>query len=307
MKVAITGGDGFLGHHVVPLFEQAYDVHVIKHEHYDLLDVNQVKKLYREVKPDIVVHLAARVGGIQYNKLNPGKLFYQNLQMGMNIIHEGAVYGKLQKLICISTICAYPITPPIPFKEESLWEGFPEPTNAPYGIAKRALLTMCQAYREQYELNCIYLMPVNLFGPADHFGDEVGHVIPMLIKRFLVAQQQDAPEVVVWGSGKATREFFYVEDCARLILKASQVYDGKEPMNLGSGSEISIKDLSSLISDIVGYQGKIIFDPSKPDGQPRRVLDISKSIKFLGFDPKTAVKLEDGLKKTIDWYRQTVT
>jgi GDP-L-fucose synthase len=306
MKVAITGGDGFLGHHVVPIFEQAYDVCVIRHKQYDLLDINQVKKLYREVKPDIVVHLAARVGGIQYNKLNPGKLFYQNLQMGVNIIHEAAVYGKLQKLVNIGTICSFPLSPPIPFKEESIWNGYPEPTNAPYGIAKRALLTMCQAYREQYNLNCIYLMPVNLFGPEDHFSDEVGHVIPMLIKRFLVAQQQEAPEVVVWGSGKATREFFYVEDCARLILKATQLYNKKEPMNLGSGREISIKDLSSLISDIVGYKGEIVFDPSKPDGQPRRVLDISKSIKFLEFDPSKAVKLEDGLKKTIDWYKSYI-
>lgn len=307
MKVVITGGDGFLGHHVVSAFQQnPYEIYVIKHKYYNLLDINQVRKLYQEMKPDIVVHLAARVGGIQYNKANPGKLFYENVQMGINVIHEAAVYGKLQKMVNIGTICSYPITPPVPFKEESLWDGYPEPTNAPYGIAKRTLLTMCQAYRDQYGLNSIYLMPVNLYGIFDNFGDDVGHVIPMLIKRFLVAVQQNAPEVTVWGSGKATREFFYVEDCAKLILKATQVYNGKEPMNLGSGSEISIKDLSSLIAKIVGYKGKIVFDPSKPDGQPRRVLDISKSVALLGFDPNKATKLENGLRKTVDWYKHNM-
>jgi GDP-L-fucose synthase len=225
-------------------------------------------------------------------------------------IYKGEVYNldvDNRHTYCANGVvvhnCSYPITPPIPFKEESLWDGYPEPTNAPYGIAKRTLLTMCQAYREQYSLNSIYLMPVNLYGPYDHFGDDVGHVIPMLIKRFLVAEQQNTPEVIVWGSGKATREFFYVEDCAKLILKATQSYDGKEPMNLGSGSEISIKDLSFLKADIVKYKGKITFDPTKPEGQPRRVLDISKSIIRLGFDPNKAIKLEDGLRKTIEWYK----
>jgi GDP-L-fucose synthase len=303
MKLVITGGDGFLGHHVVDAFQQTgCDIFIIKHEYYDLLDIRQVKKIYKEMKPDVVIHLAARVGGIQYNKLNPGKLFYENLQMGMNIIHEAAIYGKLQKMVCVGTICSYPITPPIPFKEEDLWNGYPEPTNASYGIAKKALLTMCQAYREQYDLNCIYLLPVNLFGPEDHFGDEVGHVIPMLIKRFLVAVQQSAPEVIVWGSGNATREFLYAGDCAKVILKATQVYNGKEPMNVGSGSEISIKDLSSLIAKIVGYKGKIVFDLSKPDGQPRRVLDVSRIERELGFQKTSILSLEEGLRRTISWY-----
>jgi len=303
-SVAVTGGDGFLGHHLVPLLQREYsDVTVIKKEYYDLLKEKDVISMYNRIEPDVVIHLAARVGGIQYNQKNPAKLFYENLQMGVHLIHEGHRYGKLDKFTCIGTICAYPISPEIPFKEDDLWNGYPELTNAPYGTSKRSLEVMCRAYREQYGMNCIYLMPVNCFGEHDSFDNETAHVIPMLIKRFINAKENNLSEVEVWGTGLATREFLYAGDCAKLIVEATKSYNEAYPMNLGSGKETSIAELAELIAKLVGYKGKIVWDESKPDGQPRRFLDISRSIQWLGFNPKKAVSLEEGLKRTIEWYQ----
>lgn len=302
-RVVVTGGDGFLGHHLVPLLTEHYvETIIIKHEYYDLLEKERVKAMYENIKPDIVIHLAARVGGIQYNLKNPAKLFYENLQMGVNLIHEGWKYGRLGKFTCLGTICSYPLSPPIPFKEDDLWDGYPEPTNGSYGVAKRSLEEMCRAYRKQYGMPCIYLMPVNLMGEFDDFSDQTAHVIPMLIKRFIEAKKNKAKEVQVWGSGQATREFLYAGDCAQMILTATEKYNESYPMNLGSGKETSIAELAELIKELVGYKGKIVWDSSKPDGQPRRFLDVSRSIQYLGFNPEKALPLKEGLKKTIEWY-----
>jgi GDP-L-fucose synthase len=277
---------------------------VVKHDQFDLLDDDDTRNMYTIYKPDVVIHLAARVGGIGYNQANPGKLFYQNLKMGMNIIHY-AREALIKKLVCVGTICSYPKIPPrIPFQEEDFWEGYPEETNAPYGIAKKALLTMCQAYRQQYNMNCIYLMPVNMYGPYDNFKDESSHVIPALIKRFLHAKQNSLPEVKIWGSGQATREFLYVGDCAKVIVTATDSYDKLDPMNIGSGQEILISDLAKLIAGIIGYSGRITFDNNMPDGQPRRVLDISRMQSELGFQKTSILPLEEGLRRTIEWYLQ---
>jgi GDP-L-fucose synthase len=303
-RVVVTGGDGFLGHHVVPLLEREYsEVTVVKHEYYDLLKEQDVISMYRRIQPDVVIHLAARVGGIQYNQANPGKLFRENMQMGMLLIHEGMVYGRLNKFVNIGTTCMYPRTPEhLPFIEDDIYGNYPESTNAPYAISKRSLEVMGRAYHKQYGMNIIMLMPANMYGIEDTFTDEQGHVIPMLIKRFVKAKENKSSEVKVWGTGKATREFLYAGDCAEAIVLATEKYNSSEPMNIGSGQEIKIADLAKLIAKLVGFKGDIVFDTSMPDGQPRRFLDVSKAGKELGW--KASTPLEEGLKKTIAWYLQ---
>jgi GDP-L-fucose synthase len=298
-RIIVTGGEGFLGYHVTEQLK-CKKMSIIRHSEYELLNDDDVIRMYRDYNPDIVIHLAARVGGIQYNKKNPGKLFYENLKMGLNMIHYGMQHN-IEKFVCVGTICSYPKIPPrIPFKEEDIWEGYPEETNAGYGIAKKALLVQCQTYRQQYGMNCIYLMPVNMYGEHDDFEDESSHVIPALIKRFINAKENNLPEVVIWGSGRATREFLYVGDCAKALVVAVDLYNKSEPINLGSGQEISIANLTKLIADIVGYKGKIVFDSSMPDGQPRRVLDIGRMNDELGVF--SFLSLKAGLTRTIDWY-----
>lgn len=304
MNILITGSNGFLGRHLVPLFKghdltlpMSYDFDLRNKEDCNLVVLNQ----------DVVVHLAAVVGGIGYNQSNPATLFYDNAIMGINLI-EAARKAHVKKVVIIGTICAYPKVTPIPFKEEELWNGYPEDTNAPYGLAKKMLLVMAQAYRKQYGMNIIYLLPVNLYGEGDNFNENSSHVIPALIRKFVEADEINAGlsgfgasgPVTIWGTGKPTREFLYVKDAAEGIYKATMKYNGSEPINLGSGMEISIKDLAYKIANIVGYKGKIIFDKSRPDGQPRRSLDVTKALKF-GFKAKTP--FNKGLRQTIKWYQ----
>jgi GDP-L-fucose synthase len=303
-RVIVTGSEGFLGSHLMPLLAHEYSQVIgIRHEAYDLLCEDRVKAMYHNLEPDIVIHLAARVGGIQYNQKNPAKLFYENLQMGMHMIHQGYRYGKLEKFTCLGSVCQYPCRPEhFPFIEDDIYGNYPESTNAPYGYSKRSLEVMCRAYREQYGMNNIFLLPCNLFGEFDTFTENEAHVIPMLIKRFIHAKENGLESCVVWGTGEATREFLYAGDCAKLIVEATKSYNESYPMNLGSGKETSIAELAELISELVGYKGKIVWDDTKPDGQPRRFLDISRSIQWLGFKPEKALPLEEGLKRTIEWY-----
>jgi len=300
-KVLVTGGTGFLGQHLVEELRRKGCKNIItpRSYKYDLTFADDTQEMLLDLNSDVVIHLAASVGGIGLNQKEPGRLFYENLMMGVNLIEE-CRYTVIEKLVLIGTICSYPKFCPAPFKEEDLWNGYPEETNAPYGIAKKALLVMAQAYKQQYGLNSIYLMPVNLYGPGDNFKEDSSHVIPALIKKFIDAKEKGMGEVEVWGTGKATREFLYVEDAARAIVMATESYDGPGPINIGSGVEIPIKDLVSLVQQFTGYFGKITWDTSKPDGQPRRLLDVSKAHKEFGF--QASVSLEEGLKKTVDWY-----
>lgn len=302
-RILVTGGSGFLGSYVVEKLKGrgCRNIFVPRIEDYDLVRMESVKKVYKDSRPDIVIHLAAQVGGIGANRQNPGKFFYDNLMMGVQMIEVGRRIG-IEKFVAIGTICSYPKFTPVPFKEENLWDGYPEETNAPYGLAKKMLLVQSQAYRQQYGFNSIFLLPVNLYGPKDNFNPQTSHVIPALIKKCIDAQKgpEGNLDIVVWGSGKATREFLYVEDAAEGIILAAQKYNKPEPVNLGAGFEISIKELVRLIAGLTGFKGRIIWDKSKPDGQPRRCLDTKEAFKEFGFKAKT--KLEDGLKKTIDWY-----
>ena len=302
-KVIVTGGAGFLGRHVVQSLKElgAENVFVPRSKDYDLTSEQSVQKLYSDVPCHLVIHLAAVVGGIGANRKNPGKFYYDNLVMGAMLM-EYARKNKIEKFVAIGTICAYPKFTPVPFKEEDLWIGYPEETNAPYGLAKKMLLIQSQSYRDQYHFNSIVLFPVNLYGPWDNFDLESSHVIPALIRKFLEAKAQSNHEVILWGTGKATREFLYVEDAARGILMAAATYNKSEPVNLGAGFEISIKDLAELIAKLTDFHGEIIWDKSKPDGQPRRCLDVTRAQKEFGF--KTKVGFEDGLKNTIQWYQQ---
>ena len=301
-KVMVTGGAGFLGSYIVKALKSkgCNDIFIPKIEDYNLVNIEDVKRAYSDFKADIVIHLAAKVGGIGINKEKPGEFFYDNLMMGVQLMDEAYKSG-VSKFVALGTICCYPKFTPVPFKEKNLWDGYPEETNAPYGLAKKMLLVQSQSYRDQYGFNSIFLMPVNLYGPGDNFDLSSSHVIPALIKKCLDANESNRDEITVWGTGKPTREFLYVEDAAEGILLACEKYNMSEPVNLGSGFEISIKDLAKLISELTDFKGKVIWDKTKPDGQPRRRLDTKKAEKEFGFRAKTDFK--EGLKKTIDWYK----
>ena len=303
--IIVTGGDGFLGRYVVRELENkdCKKVFTPLIQDYDLRDLQDIKRLLKDAKADIIIHLAAVVGGIGANRENPGSFFYDNLIMGIQLI-EQARLSNIEKFVAIGTICCYPKFTPVPFKEENLWEGYPEETNAPYGLAKKMLLVQSQAYRTQYGFNSIFLLPVNLYGPGDNFDPRSSHVIPALIKKFYEAKINKEKYVEVWGTGRATREFFYVEDCARAIVLATERYDRSDPVNLGAGFEISIKELAEKIQEIVDFKGKIRWDITKPDGQPRRSLDTSKAYKEFGF--KAKVDFDEGLRRTIEWYIDNV-
>jgi GDP-L-fucose synthase len=302
-RILVTGGAGFLGSFVIEkLKARGYeDIIVPRRREYDLTREQDVERLYADFKPAVVLHLAAEVGGIGANRDNPGRYFFANAAMGLHLIENARKVG-LKKFVQVGTICAYPKFTPVPFKEDELWNGYPEETNAPYGVAKKALLVMCQAYRQQYGLNAIYLLPVNLYGPRDNFDLHTSHVIPALVRKCIEARDRGDASIPAWGTGKASREFLYVQDCAEGLVSSMERYDSPEPMNLGSGREISIKDLMELIARISGFTGKIIWDPTKPDGQPRRCLDVSEAQKAIGFTAGTS--LEDGLARTIRWYEQ---
>lgn len=303
-RLLVTGGAGFLGKHVVRELEKkgCREIFVPRSKDYDLVDMQGVKSLYQDSRPDVVIHLAAVVGGIGANRENPGKFFYDNLMMGVQMMEQGRVLG-IEKFVAIGTVCAYPKFTPVPFKEEDLWNGYPEETNAPYGLAKKMLLVQAQAYRQQYGFNAIFLLPVNLYGPGDNCDLESSHVIPALIRKFTEAVRDNRREVEVWGTGEVSREFLYVEDAAEAIVLATERYNKPEPVNIGAGFEIEIKDLVKLIAGLTGFKGQIRWDTTKPDGQPRRRLDVSKAKKEFGFEAKTDFK--EGLRKTIEWYGKT--
>jgi GDP-L-fucose synthase len=301
-RIAVTGGAGFLGTHVVEaLRRRGAEIFVPRSRDYDLVTREGVLALYRDARPEIVVHLAAKVGGIGANRANPGLFFYANLMMGVQLIEEGRRAG-LEKFVAIGTVCAYPKMTPVPFREDDLWNGYPEETNAPYGLAKKMLLVQAQAYRAQYGFRAIYLLPVNLYGPLDNFSPESSHVIPALIKKCCDAVDSGAPYIEVWGTGKASREFLYVEDCAEGIALATERYEKADPVNLGAGREITINDLVAAIAEKTGFRGEVRWDASKPDGQPRRCLDVSRAAAEFGFRAQTS--FDAGLDATIAWYRE---
>lgn len=304
-RICVTGGAGFLGSRVVDRLRRlgCGDLFVVRRKDYDLVKGQDVDRLYRDLRPEIVIHLAAVVGGIGANRNNPGRFFYDNIMMGVQLI-EGARQFGVAKFVQAGTICAYPKFAPTPFREEDLWDGYPEETNAPYGIAKKALLVQCQAYRDQYGLNAIYLLPVNLYGPGDNFDPNLSHVVPALIKKCVEAVHSGATAIELWGTGNPTREFLYVDDAAEAIVFATERYDGRQPVNLGSGEEISIKALAELIAGETGFKGRFVWNSQMPDGQPRRVLDTSRAEKLLGFRARTP--FIEGLRKTIVCYEKSL-
>jgi GDP-L-fucose synthase len=300
-KVTVTGGAGFLGRFVIEKL-QTYDgveIFVPRSHDYDLIEKADIVRMLQDSKPDLVIHLAAVVGGIGHNQKNPGKFFYDNLMMGVQLIEQSRL-GGVKKFLATGTVCAYPKFTPVPFKEDDLWNGYPEETNAPYGLAKKMMLVQSQAYREQYGFNSIFVLPANLYGPGDNFDLETSHVIPALIRKCIEARRTGAEYVEVWGSGSASREFLYVEDCAEGIVKAAARYDEGDPVNLGNGREITIKDLVEIIARLAGFEGEIRWQSEKPDGQPRRQLDTTRAFEKFGFRAQTS--LEEGLRQTIDWY-----
>jgi GDP-L-fucose synthase len=302
-RTVVTGGAGFLGSHVVDRLQQTAwcsEVFAPRSSEYDLRHQDDLIRLYEDFRPDIVIHIAGIVGGIGANREHPGQFFYDNLMMGVQTMHYAYERG-VEKFVAVGTICAYPKFTPVPFREDNLWDGYPEETNAPYGLAKKMLLVQAQAYRQQYGFNAIYLLPVNLYGPRDNFDPASSHVIPALIKKCFDAMESGEEEIVVWGDGTPTREFLYVEDCAEAIVLATEKYDKPAPVNIGAGFEISIKDLAQLIVQLTGFNGRVVWDTSKPGGQPRRCLDVERAEREFGFRARTS--FEDGLKRTIDWYR----
>lgn len=310
-RVIVTGGAGFLGSFVTEKLQKrgAAEIIIPRIEEYDLVKPDDIQRLYdttlsqspNQKLQTVVVHLAALAGGIGANRARPADFFYINLMMGVQLMHQAWLKG-IEKFVAIGTICAYPKFTPLPFREENLWDGYPEETNAPYGLAKKMLLVQAQAYREQYGFNAIYLLPVNLYGPRDNFNLETSHVIPALIRKCLEAQQRGDDQITLWGDGTPTREFLYVEDAAEGILLAAERYNEGEPVNLGSAQEISIKDLAELIARLTGFEGKLVWDSSKPNGQPRRALDVSRAEEYFGF--RAQMPFEEGLRRTIEWYRQ---
>lgn len=303
-QILVTGGTGFLGRRVVAELKSRGYTNIItpRSSEYDLTEQAAVRSLLDREKPDLIIHLAARVGGIGANRENPGYYFYTNAMMGISLIEEARKYD-VEKFVCVGTICSYPKFAAVPFKEDDLWLGYPEETNAPYGLAKKMLLVQLQAYREQYNFNGVYVMPVNLYGPEDNFDPNSSHVIPALIKKFIDAKAKGEKKVELWGDGSPTREFIYVDDAARGIVMAGESYESSQPVNIGSGNEITIKDLAEKISSVVGFSGFIVWDTTKPNGQPRRRLDTERAKKEFNFEAN--VKLEDGLKKTIEWYERS--
>ena len=302
-RITVTGGKGFLGGHLLKKLTDCGCRHIkiADRPEYDLTDIVDIRRMYGETRPEIVIHLAAKVGGIGFNQEKPAKLFYDNLIMGTQLLHEAYLHN-IDKFVALGTICAYPKFTPVPFREDDIWNGYPEETNAPYGLAKKMMLVQSQAYRQQYGFNSIFLLPVNLYGPGDNFDPRSSHVIPALIKKCFDAMDKNSDTLEVWGTGSATREFFYVEDAAEAIYLAALSYDKSDPVNIGTGSEISIKELIKLIVELTGFSGKIVWNKSMPDGQPKRLLDTSKALKEFGFVAHTDIAT--GLVKTIDWYRK---
>lgn len=300
MRVLVTGGGGFLGSHLVERLEaDGHDVTVARRRDYDLTRWDDAERMFRDANPELVFHLAAEVGGIGANRANPGRYWYANLMMGAHVLELSRIHG-VSKLVVAGTVCAYPKFTPVPFHEDELWNGYPEETNAPYGVAKKSVLVGAQAYREQYGLDAVFLLPANLYGPRDNFDLETSHVIPALIRKMIDADR----EVVLWGDGSPSREFLYVDDCAEALQLAAERYDGADPVNLGTGVETTIRDLAETIAELTGYEGEIVWDTSMPNGQPRRSLDATRAEQLFGFRAQTP--LRDGLERTIAWYRESV-
>ena len=301
-RILVTGGNGFLGRHVVEALHNrgAAGVFAPRSSDYDLRDRESIRAALHNLRPDVIIHLAAVVGGIGANRANPGRFFYDNAIMGIELMEQSRVFG-VSKFVQIGTVCAYPKFTPVPFREDDLWGGYPEETNAPYGLAKKMLLVQAQAYRQQYGFNAVYLIPVNLYGPGDNFDPESSHVIPALVRKFIEAKERGEPEVVAWGTGSASREFLFAADAAEGIVLATERYDGEEPVNLGAGREITIRELTQTVGRLVGYEGTVRWDASQPDGQPRRMLETSRARELFGFEAQTS--FEDGLKQTIEWYQ----
>jgi GDP-L-fucose synthase len=298
MRALVTGGGGFVGSHLVERLEdEGHDVLVARRRDYDLTHEREAARLFDDAQPELVFHLAAEVGGIGANRANPGRYWYANLQMGVNMLEQSRLH-EVRKLVIAGTVCAYPKFTPVPFHEAELWNGYPEETNAPYGIAKKTLLVGAQAYREQYGLNSIFLLPTNLYGPRDNFDLQTSHVIPALIRKMIESPE----EIVLWGDGSPTREYLYVEDCVDGFLLAAERYDGADPVNLGTGVETSIRETAKLVAEVVGFDGRIVWDESMPNGQPRRSLDASRAKELFGFEARTPLRA--GLEKTVAWYRE---
>ena len=298
MRILVTGGGGFLGSHVVERLEgDGHDVFVGRRREYDLTRFDDMARLFEDARPELVYHLAAEVGGIGANRANPGRYWYANLQMGVNLLEQARLH-ETPKLVIVGTVCAYPKYTPVPFHEENLWDGYPEETNAPYGVAKKSILVGAQAYREQYGVSSIFLLPTNLYGPRDNFHPTNAHVIPDLIRKMV----DSSDEIVLWGDGSPTREFLYVDDCVEGLVLAAERYDGADPVNLGAGKEISIRDLAELVAEVTEFEGRIVWDASQPNGQPRRSVDATRARERFGFAATTP--LRDGLEKTVAWYRE---